>query len=341
MLDIILFIIFGFVYLFLLNNLLKKYNFCLDDVSGNEKHKLLLNFKTKTPLSGSLYFFPIIFYLFYEYYFLGSVFCLILFGLGLFSDLKIANSPKLRLIFQFIILVVFLLLSKEITIDTRIEIINKLMKYEILKVLIVSFFLLVIINGFNFIDGVNNLTSLNFVIILFFLFLLIKNNQFFYPKDQILILLILILIFAVFNFFGKNFLGDGAVYGLSFFIGFLLINISIIDNKISPYYIANLLWYPAFENLFTIIRRTFFKKKNYLPDNLHLHHMLYKFLIKKMVIKKKYLLSSLSGIFINTYLFIINTVGYFFYSETDVQIALIFTSVIFYIFSYNFLKNNH
>ena len=339
--NIILFIIFGFIYLFLINNLLKKYNFCLDDVSGNEKHKLLLNFKTKTPLSGSLYFFPIIFYLFYEIYFLGSVFCLILFGLGLFSDLKITNSPKLRLIFQFIILIVFLLLSKEITIDIRIEIVNNLMEKEILKVLIVSFFLLVIINGFNFIDGVNNLTSLNFVIILFFSFLLIKNNQFFYLKDQILILLILILIFVVFNFFGKNFLGDGAVYGLSFFIGFLLINISLIDNKISPYYIANLLWYPAFENLFTIIRRTFFKRKNYLPDNLHLHHMLYKFLTKKIVVKKKYLLSSLSGIFINTYLFIINTVGYFFYSETDVQIALIIISVIFYICSYNFLKNNH
>ena len=337
----ILFIIFGFLYLILLNNLLKKYNFCLDDVSGNEKHKLLLNFKIKTPLSGSLYFFPIIFYLFYEYYFLGSVFCLILFILGLFSDLKITNSPKLRLIFQFILLIVFLMLNEEITIDTRLEVFNNLMKNEILKVLIVSFFLLVIINGFNFIDGVNNLSSLNFVIILFFTYLLIKNNQFFYAKDQILVLLILILIFVVFNFFGKNFLGDGAVYGLSFFIGYLIINISLLDSKISPYFMANLLWYPAFENLFTIIRRTFFKKKYYLPDNLHLHQMLYKFLTKKIFVKKNYLLSSLSGILINTYLFFINLVGYFFYTETDVQIILILMNIIVYILCYNFLKNNN
>ena len=337
----ILFTIFGFIYLFLLNNLLKKYNFCLDDTSGNEKHKLLLNFKNKTPLSGSLYFFPIIFYLFYEYYFLAAVFCLIFFGLGLLSDLKITNSPKLRLIFQFILLIVFLLLTNEITIDTRIEFINNLMNNEILKVVIISFFLLVIINGFNFIDGVNNLSSLNFAIILFFSYLLIINNQFFYPKNQILVLLILVLIFVVFNFFGKNFLGDGAVYGLSFFIGYLLINISLLDSKISPYYIANLLWYPAFENLFTIIRRTFFKRKYYLPDNLHLHQMLYKFLTKKILVKKNYLLSSLSGIIINTYLFLINIIGYFYYSETNVQITLIVISVIVYILSYNFLKNNH
>ena len=69
--------------------------------------------------------------------------------------------------------------------------------------------------------------------------------------------------------------------------------------------------------------------------------MLYKFLTKKILVKKNYLLSSLSGIIINTYLFLINIIGYFYYSETNVQITLIVISVIVYILSYNFLKNNH
>ena len=68
-------------------------------------------------------------------------------------------------------------------------------------------------------------------------------------------------VFVLFNFLEKNFLGDGGVYGLSFFIGFIIIQLSFFDEKISPYFLANLLWYPAFENLFSIIRRSLDKKK--------------------------------------------------------------------------------
>ena len=92
------------------------------------------------------------------------------------------------------------------------------------------------------------------------------------------------------------------------------------DNKISPYFIANLLWYPAFENLFSILRRLFYNKKNYLPDNLHLHQLVYKFIKKKNFFKKNYLLSSVTGILLNMYLFLIFTIGYKFYSETYIQI---------------------
>ena len=49
---------------------------------------------------------------------------------------------------------------------------------------------------------------------------------------------------------------------------------------ISPYYIANLFWYPAFENLFSVLRRTSKNINNYLPDNDHLHHLILKNLNK-------------------------------------------------------------
>ena len=47
--------------------------------------------------------------------------------------------------------------------------------------------------------------------------------------------------------------------------------------------IANLLWYPAFENLFTIQETLITKSKNYLPDNEHLHQIFLNFLIKKNI----------------------------------------------------------
>ena len=101
---------------------------------------------------------------------------------------------------------------------------------------------------------------------------------------EINFLIIFIAIFLILNFFGLNFLGDGAAYGIGFLIGYILVKISLIDQSISPYYIANLLWYPAFENLFSILRRTFKSNNNYLPDRC-LHHLIYKFFIKKIFLK--------------------------------------------------------
>ena len=76
-----------------------------------------------------------------------------------------------------------------------------------------------------------------------------------------IIILIPLSIFIIFNFFGKNFLGDGAAYGLGFLLGYILLKISLLNNNVSPYFIANLLWYPAFENLFSILKKKFFKNK--------------------------------------------------------------------------------
>ena len=50
-----------FIYLYFLNFILIKNNFCLDTVLIHEKHKLLLQLNSKTPLSGSFYFIPIFF----------------------------------------------------------------------------------------------------------------------------------------------------------------------------------------------------------------------------------------------------------------------------------------
>jgi UDP-N-acetylmuramyl pentapeptide phosphotransferase/UDP-N-acetylglucosamine-1-phosphate transferase len=154
---------------------------------------------------------------------------------------------------------------------------------------------MVLINGFNFIDGTNCLCSLNLLIITIFTILVIEFLNIGYMNNELRILIIALLVFVFFNFFGKNFLGDGAVYGLSFLLGYILLKVSLIDNSLSPYFVANLLWYPAFENFFSILRRSFFKTNNYLPDNDHLHQLIFKFFKKKNISKKIFLLSSIVG----------------------------------------------
>ena len=318
----------------LINFLQIKFNFCLDNITNNENHKKLLSLNNQTPLSGTIYFSIILSTLFYKSEPLLLTICIIFFSIGFLADLKILKSPKLRLVFQFLILLLFLSFNQDITINVRMDLLNRLMENDIFNILIFSFFFLVLVNGFNFIDGVNNLSSLNFLIILTFIYIMLDDIKIYDLRDNILILILATFIFVIFNFFGKNFLGDGAIYGLSFFIGYLLVKVSSFDDSVSPYFFANLLWYPAFENLFTILRRHFKRVKNYLPDNGHLHQIIFKVINQKKLFKKKYLYSSFTGIIINSFLLMLYTIGYFFNDRTDVQVYLIITGVLVYLFLY-------
>ncbi len=326
------------LYLFLINSILKKFDLSLDKQSVNEKHKSLLRKDNSTPLSGTFYFLPIIIVLFYNLDLEIIICCSLLFLLGMLADLKVISSYKLRLIFQFLLISVILFISREIKIDTRIVFLNNLMNYELTRILICTFFFMVLINGFNLIDGTNCLCSLNFLIISIFLYLLIKSSNVSFINSEIKILIISLSIFLILNFFGKNFLGDGAAYGLGFIFGYFLLKISILDYNISPYFIANLLWYPAFENLFSILRRNSSKANNYLPDNNHLHQLLFKYFKKKNIIKKNFVLSSSIGIFINSILFLNYLIGFNNYNNSKIQILLILISIFLYLISYYFFN---
>ena len=331
-------ILISLISLLILNYFLIKNNIFIDRISFKEKHKKLLSLNNEVPLSGGLYFFPFIFILYYPDNYLFLIICGLFICLGFLSDLKIADSPKVRLLIQTVLLIIFLFFSKDIEIDTRIKFFNNLMKYDFLRILIISFFFLVLINGFNFIDGVNNLSSLNFLIILFFVFLLSKELNNFYIQNISYTLILCLLIFVFFNFFGKNFLGDGGIYGFSFLVGFIIIKLSVFDEKISPYFLANLLWYPAFENLFSIIRRSLDKKKNYVADNYHLHQLIFKYFQNKKIFKQKYLISSFVGIIINCYLALFYYFGYIDYSDTKRQVYIIILNIIVYLYVYSKLK---
>ena len=329
---------FLIIYLLFINYFLKRFKVCLDKEAVNEKHKSLLSKGNLIPLSGTFYFLPIILLIFYYSDITLIIFCSLLFILGLFSDLKIVNSYILRLIFQFLFFSALFFINEDIIIDTRITLINDLMDNDLTRIFVCTFFFMVLINGFNLIDGTNCLCSLNFFLISFFIFLLTINLNIDYLNEQIKILLISTLIFLSLNFFGKNFLGDGAAYGLGFLFGYILLKISLTSNSISPYYIANLLWYPAFENLFSILRRSFSKTNNYLPDNDHLHQLIFKFYKKKGFIKKNFLLSSSVGLSINSVLFLNYLIGFNYYNHTMTQVLLIVVGIILYLLSYYVLK---
>ena len=327
-------IFFSTFYLLTINFLLKKFDICLDKATINESHKSLLRFENSVPLSGTIYFLPVVLTLFYKFELEVIIVCSLFFILGLLSDLKSLSSYKLRLLIQISLLIFLFIINKELEIYTRLKLIDNLMIYDFPRIIICTFFFMVLINGYNLIDGTNCLCTLNFLIILLFIYFTIHKMNIDFISYEINFLIIFIAIFLILNFFGLNFLGDGAAYGIGFLIGYILVKISLIDQSISPYYIANLLWYPAFENLFSILRRTFKSNNNYLPDNDHLHHLIYKFFIKKKYFLKNFLQSSIVGILINFVLLFSYLIGYLYLTNTVIQSILIFIGVSLYLIAY-------
>ena len=118
-----------------------------------------------------------------------------------------------------------------------------------------------------------------------------------------------------------------------FVISFVLIEFSGKNYIVSPFYIANLLWYPAYENFFSIIRKTIQKKSPMEPDNLHLHQLLFSFFDKINIINKK-LVNTLTAFVINFFNLIIFTFATIYYYNTKVQILIILLSLINYNFFY-------
>jgi UDP-N-acetylmuramyl pentapeptide phosphotransferase/UDP-N-acetylglucosamine-1-phosphate transferase len=190
-------------------------------------------------------------------------------------------------------------------------------------------------------DGVNGLSIGYFLIIVVNIFLNSINNIIPVDHFNLNILIQFMSVFLLFNFFSKSFLGDSGSYLISTYMGIYLISyFNHYQELISPFYICLLLWYPAFENFFSIIRRKLVSKGfSTYADNQHLHHYLFKFLNKK--IKKNYISNSFSGIIINTINFLFIFLGSYFINKTKPLVVIIIVLILLYLFSYFFLKKNN
>ena len=132
------------------------------------------------------------------------------------------------------------------------------------------------------------------------------------------------------------FLGDGGSYLISFVAGVILIKFSNDNYLISPYYIMALLWYPAYENLFSIVRKKILKKSPSTPDNKHLHQLIFLYLHESFNINKNFsnLISGITICLYNLFYFFMIFDWYFF---TATLVYSIFFNVFFYTLLYFFL----
>tara|TARA_B100001250_G_C19743222_1_gene764036 strand:- start:370 stop:1389 length:1020 start_codon:yes stop_codon:yes gene_type:complete len=324
------------IILYIINVSLRKFNFLIDDPTESY-HKLEKKFGT--PLSGGIFIFSCI--LITSFFYNNNIFniniiinFLLILILGIFSDIKKNFSPKLRIIIQLILIIIFVYSNDLLIFKTNIDLIDLFLNEKIFAYCFTIFCIITLLNGYNFMDGVNVLVSGYILIILFTLNLILHKIG---TDMQVVNLIMIYLFFFIFNFFGKCFLGDNGVYLSSFLVSFLIIKIINENNSISPILAVTLLWYPAFENLFSILRRIKNKKTTYYPDKFHLHSLI---LRKLQFINKSnnnILNNTLSGSIILVFLIPNFVIAYFFYDKSYYLFSSVIVYLSFYLVLYNYL----
>ena len=345
---ILFFSLFSFLTLVLINFTLRNKKILIDDYKSST-HKI--SKKQNVTVSGGI-FFAICISLIIFYFNLPNLFfyLLTIFIIGLLSDLKILNSPKFRLIVQFIFIFFFVILFNLNISETRIDIIDNFLHNNIFSVIFTICCFLVLINGANFIDGLNGLFSGYFILIIINLLILLSTEKITLDRELINFFYILIplIIFFVFNILGVNFSGDAGAYLIATIIGYLSIEISSFNkNDLSPIFIVILFWYPVFENLFSFIRRTISKNSQVNADKVHLHHLIYYSLLKKIKFKNKILCNSVSSVVILSYNFLIFLIAINYINNSIILSSIIIINIFVYNYVYlkllvklNLVKNN-
>ena len=324
---------FYYVYLFslivlilLINNFFIK-NDILINFTG-ENHQKFAS-RIKIPLTGGLYLFLGLIPFLFDNSLSLLLFLFLICTLGIFSDLKLINSASLRFLFQITLILCFTIFNEVQIIDTRIYVLDEVLKIEIINYFFVSFCVLILINGSNFIDGLNTLNIGYYLLITIVIFYLNYNDLIYLRDFELKNFIILLSIVFLFNFFNQFYLGDSGSYLLGFIFSVFLIYVYNWNSHLSPFFIILLLWYPCYETLFSIIRKYLLKKSPMSPDSNHFHQLIF-FYIKKKFKLKIFTANLMTANFINLYNLVIFILCLNFISNSQIQILFILLNLIIY-----------
>ena len=231
-------------------------------------------------IGGLIFTLPLIIYFAFNYHDYSFnilsliVSILLIFSISFYEDLQQILSPKFRLFLLFLSLLVFIHFIN--LPDIKIPFLEIISKYQIIKYALFILSLMLIINGFNLIDGLNGLSNFTFFSILISNFYLANEYGDQEIKDLILMIICMMGFVLFLNFpFGKIFMGDSGAYVYAFISGAITIINFQRNESIDTLIAMTILAYPITELLFSIFRKL---KNNYSPlkpDVQHLHHLMF------------------------------------------------------------------
>ena len=316
--------------IFIINIILKKLNWLCSNTG--ELHQKLAN-KNNIPLSGG--FFILIGFIFGidQYSKEFSFFITFIFCIGILSDTNIIKSPIKRFFLQIIVSLVFIFISNLTIGNTRIILLDYLLSNKIFNYIFVLFCITIMINGNNFIDGLNTLVIGYYTAILSFLYFISSQKLILIPDVNFTFLLIIFGTVYLFNFFNKLFIGDNGAYVVGFTFSIILIKFFISNQHVSPFFIILLLWYPCFETLFSILRKLLTGRSPFKPDRNHLHQLIF-LNIKKLFSNNEYLANIITANLIVIYNILIFTISIKDITNSQFQLLLITANILIYLLTY-------
>ena len=227
----------------------------------------------------------------------------------------------------------FVVFNKLLILNTNIYLLDKFLNNEFLNYFFVCFCILIIINGSNFLDGLNTLNIGYYLLISLVIYYLEYHQMLTVNGIDINYVLSVIIILYLINFLNKVYLGDSGSYLFGFAFAVFLINIYSWNQNISPFFIILLLWYPSYEILFSIIRKNVMNKSPMEPDSNHFHHQIF-YIIKKKFKFSMYYSNVLTANLINLYNLVVFIISLNYISNSQIQFLLILLNIITYTFIY-------
>ena len=257
-------------------------NKSFDDINSRSTHK------TKATKSGGISVFLTLF-IYSLYFYLNQIdlfdFSLliplgIMFIVGVYDDFYNADF-KLKFFLQ--IIVAKILIDQGLIIDNFYGVLGLNEIPRLAGQIFTIFVFLIIVNAFNFIDGIDGLAITETIkVILLVEFLSIESTQFF-SLGTLIILSLLPIYYFNFKKDYKVFLGDAGSLFLGTLIAIYLLHVLGEDFVLKPYYKVNkpllsmaLISYPLIDLLRVFIIRVYNRRSPFNPDQNHLHHILIK-----------------------------------------------------------------
>jgi|TARA_Y100000294_G_C8518343_1_gene321825 UDP-N-acetylmuramyl pentapeptide phosphotransferase/UDP-N-acetylglucosamine-1-phosphate transferase len=217
------------------------------------------------------------------------------FLLGFSEDIKFKMGPNNRLTLMIVILLFFITYFSVDIQAVDLSFLEMWMQSRLFVTLFVLLCFLFIINGANLIDGFDGLLTIHLLIInSIILFINVSNNH---VEFAILIAaqIIILFCFLLFNFPKANmFLGDSGSYLFGSLTALNMIETNNLNIQISSFFFCILFFYLFFEVFFSFFRKILQKKSPLLPDQNHLHMLVYKRLEKNSTSKNNNYLTALS-----------------------------------------------
>ena len=259
-----------------------------------------------------------------------------IFLIGFIEDITNKLSAYLRLLSLFIACSIPVVIFDFTIKEKDIFLLNLILFLPFSLVIFSIFGIVVTCNAWNFIDGLNGLSSfLGFSIIMFFSYMA-KVEGLNQLAEVLFLISLIIFCFLIINIAtAKIFLGDSGAYFIGLIVALSGIELSNKSEQISAWMIFFIISYPATEIIFTFFRRVFQKRSIFKPDNKHLHSVVFK-LINKInlnISEKNY--NTFSGLVCS----LIGIIPIIFFLIFNSLIKIVFMVFPFFVFLFYFIFN--